>query len=100
MILEMITNRKKPQRTCVACRQVDGKRGLLRFVRTSDGKILADSNGRAPGRGAYLCPDTACLTAALKGNQLEHVLKVKLGKEDREALKAAISEMIKEQSSV
>ncbi|ADJ25833.1 protein of unknown function DUF448 [Dehalogenimonas lykanthroporepellens BL-DC-9] len=91
---------KVPQRTCVICRQVGGKRGLQRFVRTAEGKILPDDTGKAPGRGAYLCRESTCLAGALKGNQLEYVLKVKLGSADRETLKAAISEMLKEQSSV
>ncbi|MEN8615059.1 YlxR family protein [Dehalogenimonas sp. THU2] len=96
----MTTSKRTPQRTCVACRTVGGKRGLLRVVRTPEGRVMTDPTGRASGRGAYLCRETACLAAAVKGNQLEHVLKVKLAKEDREALKAAISEIIKEQSSV
>ena len=96
----MDTTRKIPQRTCVACRQIGGKRGLVRFVRTTEGQVLSDHTGRALGRGAYLCREIACLTAALKGNQLEHVLKVRLGNDDREILRATINEMIKEQSSV
>ncbi|MDV2989509.1 MAG: YlxR family protein [Dehalogenimonas sp.] len=100
LISEMITNKKVPQRTCVVCRQVGGKRGLQRFVRTPEGGVSPDSTGKAPGRGAYLCREPACLNGALKGNQLEYVLKVRLGSEDRETLRAAIAEMLKEQSSV
>ncbi|MGI2335156.1 MAG: RNase P modulator RnpM [Dehalogenimonas sp.] len=100
LISEMITNKKVPQRTCVVCRQVGGKRGLQRFVRTPEGEVSPDNTGKAPGRGAYLCREQSCLSSALKGNQLEHVLKVRLGNKDRETLRAAISEMIKEQSSV
>jgi hypothetical protein len=53
-----------------------------------------------PGRGAYLCREPGCLNGALKGNQIEHVLKVKLNHEDRESLRQSISEFIKEQAVV
>ena len=50
-----------PQRTCVACRQVKAKRELIRVVRDADGRLSVDLRGKAPGRGAYLDPDEACL---------------------------------------
>ena len=86
-----------PQRTCVICRTVGGKRGLLRIVRTPDGHIIQDPTGRLAGRGAYICRAAECLNAALKGNQIEHVLKVKASAEDREQLKMSLGEFIKEQ---
>jgi predicted RNA-binding protein YlxR (DUF448 family) len=89
-----------PQRTCVACRTVGGKRGLLRVVRTPEGRVALDATGRLPGRGAYLCREAACLAAAVKGNQIEHTLKVKLSPEDRENLKNSLGEFIKEQAVV
>ena len=96
----MTINKKTPQRTCIACRTVGGKQGLVRVVRSPLGRVSLDPGGRAAGRGAYLCQDAACLAAAIKGNQIEHVLKVKLGAEDREALRTAIGEIIKEQAVV
>jgi uncharacterized protein len=96
----MSTTKKTPQRTCVACRTIGGKRGLLRIVRTPDGRVALDTRGRLPGRGAYLCREAACLTAAVKGNQIEHVLKLKLNPEERENLKNSLVEFIKEQAVV
>ncbi|AKG53772.1 hypothetical protein DGWBC_1117 [Dehalogenimonas sp. WBC-2] len=69
-------------------------------MRTPEGRVTLDATGRVAGRGAYICREIACLNTAVKGNQIEHVLKVKMCSEDREALKAAISDIIKEQSSV
>ena len=96
----MNTIKKTPQRTCVACRTIGGKRGLLRIVRTPEGRVVLDPTGRLPGRGAYLCREIACLGAAIKGNQVEHILKIKLSPEDRESLKNSLGEYLKEQAVV
>ncbi len=74
------------QRTCVACRQIKAKRGLVRLVRTPEGNIEIDSTGRRAGRGAYLCPARECWEAALKGNKLEHSLRISLTRDNREQL--------------
>jgi uncharacterized protein len=96
----MNTTKKTPQRTCVACRTIGGKRGLLRIVRTPEGKVILDTTGRLPGRGAYLCREASCLSTAIKGNQIEHVLKLKLNTLDRENFKNSLVEFIKEQAVV
>ncbi len=70
--------RKVPQRTCVACRRVETKRQLVRLVRTAEGSVMVDPTGKAAGRGAYLCADRACWTAALKRGALDRALKVTL----------------------
>ncbi len=76
-----------PQRTCIACRQVVGKRSLLRIVRTESG-IVVDPSGKVAGRGAYLHPYQACWRAALRGNRLEQALRTRLSEENRQALLA------------
>ena len=53
-----------PERTCVGCRQRRDQSQLVRLVLTQ-GRVVPASAG-APGRGAYLCPDTTCLAAAEK----------------------------------
>src|SRR5688572_21393040 len=40
-----------PQRTCVACREIDAKRGLIRLVRTPEGTVDVDPTGKRAGRG-------------------------------------------------
>ena len=74
-----------PQRTCVACRQVAGKRSLLRVVRTEAG-IVVDPTGKLAGRGAYLHPYQECWRAALHSNRLEQALRTRLSEENRQAL--------------
>lgn len=75
-----------PQRTCVGCRAVRAKRELVRIVRTPAGSIEVDPTGRRPGRGAYLCPNEACLNAAMKGRRLAHALEQAIPQEVVERL--------------
>ena len=56
-----------PQRMCVACREHDAKRGLVRVVRTPEGPVALDPTGKRNGRGAYLCHQPACWERALRG---------------------------------
>lgn len=77
-----------PQRTCVACRQVEGKRQLVRVVRTPAGTIEVDLTGKQNGRGAYLHADPACWDVALKRKALQRALRTELGEADQAALLA------------
>lgn len=75
-----------PQRTCIACRKVGGKRGLVRLVRTSEGTVTIDLTGKKAGRGAYLHPVRSCWESGLKGSRIEQALRTKLTQADRQAL--------------
>ena len=50
----------EPLRTCAVCRDVHPKRSMTRVVRQSDGSVLVDPTGKAPGRGTYLCDQAGC----------------------------------------
>ena len=76
-----------PQRTCVACREVNDKRSLIRLVRTEEG-VRVDQTGRLPGRGAYLHDDKECWEKALSKGILARALKTEIRPEDMEALQA------------
>lgn len=65
-----------PRRMCVACRDHDAKRGLVRVVRRPDGTVGLDPTGRANGRGAYLCHRPACWERALKAGLLARALNL------------------------
>jgi predicted RNA-binding protein YlxR (DUF448 family) len=52
---------KVPIRTCIACRQPQSKKQLLRIVKTPQGEIKLDFTGRANGRGAYVCYNDQCI---------------------------------------
>ncbi len=79
--------RHVPLRPCVACRQEQAKRDLIRIVRTPAGSIEIDPTGRKAGRGAYLCKRRACWEAALARRALDHALKTTLTEADREMLR-------------
>lgn len=81
--------RHVPQRTCIACRRTDAKRGLVRLVRDGEGRVAYDPTGKRAGRGAYLCHDPKCWEQALKRNGLTRALRVEtLHADDVAALQA------------
>jgi predicted RNA-binding protein YlxR (DUF448 family) len=80
--------RHVPQRTCIGCRQEEGKRRLVRVVRTPEQRVLVDTTGKANGRGAYIHPLRTCWEKALKGGTMSHALKIIPAREDVEALRA------------
>ena len=59
-----------PQRTCIACREVNDKRSLIRIVKTPEG-VRIDPSGKLAGRGAYLHESRDCWDKALKRGTLE-----------------------------
>ena len=63
-----------PQRMCVACREHDAKRGLIRIVRTPEGAVALDPTGKRNGRGAYLCHRPECWERALRTGALSRAL--------------------------
>lgn len=67
----MVQQKKIPMRQCLGCREMKPKRELIRAVRSPEGAISLDFKGKAPGRGAYVCPDPDCLKKAIKGKALE-----------------------------
>jgi predicted RNA-binding protein YlxR (DUF448 family) len=60
----------------VVCRSTTAKRALHRIVRSPSGDVAYDPTGKAPGRGAYLCGQPACLETALKRRSIQRALKV------------------------
>ncbi|HEY8292788.1 MAG TPA: YlxR family protein [Thermomicrobiales bacterium] len=77
-----------PQRTCIVTRQTGDKRGLIRIVRTPEGRVEVDPTGKKNGRGAYLTADRAIWERALAGNVLSRALKVEMNPEDIATLRA------------
>ena len=76
-----------PQRTCVACREINEKRSLIRIVRTTEG-VEVDPTGRKPGRGAYLHNSKDCWEKALKRGILTRALKTEISQENMDVLQA------------
>lgn len=68
--------KKIPVRRCVGCNTQRPKRELVRVVRSQEGEVSVDLTGKKAGRGAYLCPSTACLAKARKAKRLERAFGV------------------------
>ena len=73
--------KKIPQRQCMGCRERKEKRELIRVVRAPDGTVSLDFRGKAPGRGAHICPDKACLKKALRSKALDRSLETAIPEE-------------------
>ena len=73
--------KKIPMRQCTGCREMKPKKELIRVVRSPEGNISLDFKGKAQGRGAYVCPDMACLNKAIKSKALERSLDIAIPEE-------------------
>ena len=74
----MAVQKKIPMRQCMGCREMKPKKELIRVVRSPEGSVTLDFKGKAPGRGAYLCPDLQCLKKARKSGSIGRVLEVEI----------------------
>jgi uncharacterized protein len=82
-----------PERSCIGCRARAPKAELLRVARTPAG-VRADPLAAAPGRGAYVHRDPACVAAALRGGVLARALRTGLAKEELARLRSDIEEAL------
>ena len=78
--------KKIPQRQCMGCRERKAKRELIRVVRLTDGTVSLDFSGKLNGRGAYICPNPACLQKAKKVKSLERSLEAEVPEQVYERL--------------
>ena len=79
--------RSIPQRMCIACREQEGKRTLVRVVRGASG-VEVDPTGKLSGRGAYLHPLRGCWENALETRGLQRALRTALTAEEIARLRA------------
>lgn len=90
--------KKRPQRTCVSCREKREKRDLVRIVLNKDGSVTVDPTGKAPGRGAYLCRNAECIKKELKAHRLANGLKHQVTEEELNAIADTILKSVPEQA--
>lgn len=81
--------RKIPMRKCMGCQEMKNKKELIRVVRTPEGEIVIDRTGKRSGRGAYICPQSACLEKAIRQKALERALET--------AIDAAVYQTLREE---
>ena len=73
--------KKIPLRKCTGCGEMKPKTELVRVVKTPDDHVLLDLTGRVNGRGAYICPDAACLKIARKAKRIEKSFQMQIPEE-------------------
>ena len=88
----MAAVKKIPLRKCTGCGEMKPKKELIRVVKSPQGEIDLDHRGKAPGRGAYLCPDGACLKKAIKSKALERGFEMAIPAEIYEDLTKKMEE--------
>lgn len=70
---------KERLRMCIVCRAHSDKKELLRIVKNKEGQIFVDKQGKANGRGAYICKSMECLNKLKKSRGLNRAFKCEVG---------------------
>ena len=86
--------RKIPLRQCLGCNERKPKKELLRVVRTPEGEIELDFNGKRSGRGAYICHDVKCLRKARKSGRISKNLECEIPDEVYDRMEKELSEAL------
>ena len=87
-----MAERRVPLRKCLGCGEMKEKRQLLRVVHNKEGETLVDATGKAAGRGAYICGNTACFDAARKNRRFERAFSERIPEDVFEGLRLRIAE--------
>ena len=85
--------KKIPLRQCVGCREMKGKKEMVRILKTTEGDIVLDMTGKKNGRGAYLCRSMECLKKARKNRSLERSLKMAIPSEVYDSLEKELDKI-------
>ena len=70
--------KKIPMRTCVVTKEKCEKRELIRIVRTPEGNVEIDLQGKKNGKGAYLKLSKEVVLKAQKSKALDRALGVEV----------------------
>ena len=84
--------KKIPMRQCLGCNEHKPKKELIRVVRSPEGEISLDFNGKKSGRGAYICRDVKCLKKARKSKRIDSNLGVTVPEEVYDRMESELSE--------
>ncbi len=87
--------KKTPVRTCVGCRESRPKRDLIRVVRGEEGRVFVDPQGKANGRGAYVCGHADCLGSGL-AKSLASALKMDISEGVAEDIRRQAAQLAEE----
>ena len=85
--------KKLPMRQCLGCREMKPKRQLIRAVKSPEGEVSLDFNGKKPGRGAYVCPSSDCLKRAIKTRAMSRAFGVEIPQSVYSALEEQMEDL-------
>lgn len=85
--------KKVPERKCMGCNEKRPKKELIRVVRTPEGEIQLDDNGKVSGRGVYICPKMECFVKSKKAKRFERSLEVEIPETVYESLEKKFAEL-------
>ncbi len=85
--------KKIPMRTCIACKEKQPKKDLIRIVYNETEGLTYDLTGKKNGRGAYICRNLQCLDK-LKKETLQSALKQSISNEAFDQLIVALRKEI------
>ncbi|MCR4925665.1 MAG: YlxR family protein [Clostridiales bacterium] len=83
--------KKIPLRKCSGCGEMKPKKELVRVVRSPEGEVSLDLDGRMAGRGAYVCPNIQCLNKARKAKRFERSLDCSIPDEVYQNMEAVLN---------
>ena len=90
-MIEPASKKQIEQRSCIGCRRVRHKSELIRCVKCPTGEVILDRDGRAQGRGAYLCRSFECFAKAKKKRLFNRAFKVSVDESLYDELEQMIS---------
>ncbi len=73
--------RKEVLRTCVVTKEQLPQKEMLRIVKTKEGLVFVDENGKQNGRGAYIKRDSEILEQARRTKALDRALDTTIPEE-------------------
>lgn len=85
--------KKIPLRQCVGCREMKPKKEMIRVIKTPEGELALDANGKKNGRGAYVCFSLDCLKKARRSKGLERSLKTGIPEEIYDRLEEELTQL-------
>ncbi|GFE61650.1 DUF448 domain-containing protein [Geobacter sp. AOG2] len=87
---------EKPQRSCLACREIRDRDRLIRFVLSPQGEVVPDLDAKLPGRGAYTCVSASCLAGAVKQRQFGRAFRHEVAVPAPDEMTAQVAKLLLE----
>lgn len=86
-----------PMRRCAGCMQSRPQREMVRIA-YYEGVLTVDADGKAKGRGMYICPTSECIGKAIKNKALNRAFKKKFSDEELNSIFESIDQLKQQQT--